>query len=194
MRQITAPIIAITLVLLSVFVPIGFIPGISGTLFRQFAVTISVAMLISAINALTLSPALCGVFLRPQHGPRRGIMGRIGRGIDRTRDGYANIVARLIRFSAVSLVIVAACGAGIFFLGARTPTGFLPDEDNQGAFFVAVQLPDAAQALPAPARSFSASRRSLGRSRQIKNVLAHRRLLVARRAAISPTLRSWSCG
>ena len=142
MSQITAPIIAITLVLLSVFVPIGFIPGISGTLFRQFAVTISVAMVISAINALTLSPALCGVFLR-HGGPRRGIMGRIGRGIDKARDGYASVVSRLIRVAVVSLLLVGAAGAGIFALGRLTPTGFLPDED-QGAFFVAVQLPDAA--------------------------------------------------
>ena len=74
MTEITAPIIAITLVLLLVFVPIAFIPGVSGTLFRQFAVTISVAMLISAINALTLSPALCAVFLR-HRGPKRGPMG-----------------------------------------------------------------------------------------------------------------------
>ena len=81
-RQITGPIIAITLVLLSVFVPVGFIPGVSGTLFRQFAVTISVAMLISAINALTLSPALCGVFLR-HHGRPRGPMGWMLGGIDR---------------------------------------------------------------------------------------------------------------
>ncbi len=73
MAQIAAPIIAITLVLLSVFVPVAFIPGISGTLFRQFAVTISAAMLISALNALTLSPALCAVFLRPHHGPRRAL-------------------------------------------------------------------------------------------------------------------------
>ena len=102
MAQITAPIIAITLVLLSVFVPIGFIPGISGTLFRQFAVTISVAMLISATNALTLSPALCGVFLRHE-GPRRGIMGRIGRGIDWVRDGYAGIVARLLRVGVIAI-------------------------------------------------------------------------------------------
>ena len=75
MREITAPIIAITLVLLSVFVPVAFIPGISGELFRQFAVTVSVSMFLSAINALTLSPALCGVLLRPHHGPRRGVMG-----------------------------------------------------------------------------------------------------------------------
>src|SRR3984885_9760086 len=74
MREITAPIIAITLVLLSVFVPVAFIPGISGELFRQFAVTVAIAMLLSAINALTLSPALCSILLRPQHGPRRGIM------------------------------------------------------------------------------------------------------------------------
>lgn len=142
MAQITAPIIAITLVLLSVFVPIAFIPGVSGTLFRQFAVTISVAVLISAINALTLSPALCGVFLR-HGGPKRGILGRIGRGIDRVRDGYAGIVTRLLRVSIVGVLLVLLCGGGIYALGLRTPTGFLPDED-QGAFFVAVQLPDGA--------------------------------------------------
>lgn len=142
MRQITAPIIAITLVLLSVFVPIGFIPGISGQLFRQFAVTISVAMVISAINALTLSPALCGVFLR-HSGPRRGIMGGIMRGIDHVRDGYAAVVTRLLRFAVLALVLVGAFAAGIWGAGLRTPTGFLPEED-QGAFFAAVQLPDGA--------------------------------------------------
>ena len=142
MGQITAPIVAITLVLLSVFVPIGFIPGISGTLFRQFAVTISVAMLISAINALTLSPALCGVFLR-HTGPKRGIMGRIMRGIDHVRDGYAYVVTRLLRFAALGILLVLVFGGGIYGLGLNTPTGFLPEED-QGAFFVAVQLPDGA--------------------------------------------------
>ena len=142
MGQITAPIIAITLVLLSVFVPIGFIPGISGTLFRQFAVTISIAMLISALNALTLSPALCGVFLR-HSGPKRGIMGGVMRGIDRVRDGYAAVVRRLLRVSAVALVALVAVAGGIYALSLRTPTGFLPEED-QGAFFVVVQLPDAA--------------------------------------------------
>src|SRR6478735_5706811 len=100
METITAPIIAITLVLLSVFVPLAFIPGISGTLFRQFAVTISVSMLLSAINALTLSPALCGVLLKAHHGPKRGIMGYVSRGIDRVRDGYATVVARLVRVAA----------------------------------------------------------------------------------------------
>jgi hydrophobe/amphiphile efflux-1 (HAE1) family protein len=142
MRQITAPIIAITLVLLSVFVPIGFIPGLSGTLFRQFAVTVSAAMLISAINALTLSPALCGVFLR-HGGPRRGVMGRVMRGIERAQNGYAWVVARLLRVALVSLVVVAGAFGCIYVLSGITPTGFLPEED-QGAFFVIVQLPDAA--------------------------------------------------
>jgi hydrophobe/amphiphile efflux-1 (HAE1) family protein len=142
MAQITAPIIAITLVLLSVFVPIAFIPGISGTLFRQFAVTISAAMVISALNALTLSPALCAVFLR-HTGPRRGIMGRVLGGIDWVRDRYAGVVHRLVRMAALSLVLVLVFAGGIFGISLLTPTGFLPEED-QGAFFIAVQLPDGA--------------------------------------------------
>ncbi len=142
MREITAPIVAITLVLLSVFVPLAFIPGLTGVLFRQCAVTISVAMLISAINALTLSPALCGIFLR-HTGPKRGIMGLVLRGIDRTRDGYAWIVRRLVRISIVSVVVIAGFAVAIYLAALRTPTGFLPEED-QGAFFVVVQLPDGA--------------------------------------------------
>jgi hydrophobe/amphiphile efflux-1 (HAE1) family protein len=142
MAQITAPIIAITLVLLSVFVPIAFIAGVSGTLFRQFAVTISAAMVISAINALTLSPALCALFLR-HTGPRRGIMGRVQGGINSVRDGYAGIVRRLVRVAAISVLIIALCGAGVFGLSRITPAGFLPEED-QGAFYVLVQLPDGA--------------------------------------------------
>jgi hydrophobe/amphiphile efflux-1 (HAE1) family protein len=142
MTQITAPIIAITLVLLSVFVPIAFIPGISGTLFRQFAVTISAAMIISALNALTLSPALCAVFLR-HTGPRRGIMGRVLGGIDWIRDGYAGGVRRLVRTAVLSIVLVLVFAGGIFGVSLLTPTGFLPEED-QGAFFISVQLPDGA--------------------------------------------------
>jgi hydrophobe/amphiphile efflux-1 (HAE1) family protein len=142
MRQITGPVIAISLVLLSVFVPVGFIPGVSGSLFRQFAVTISVAMLISATNALTLSPALCGVFLR-QHGPPRGPLRYVLVGIDRVRNGYAAVVLRLLRVSVLSVLLIALAGAGIWGLALRTPTGFLPEED-QGAFFVSVQLPDGA--------------------------------------------------
>ena len=109
MRQITGPVIAISLVLLSVFVPVGFIPGVSGTLFRQFAVTISVAMLISAINALTLSPALCGVFLR-HHGQPRGPIGWVLGGIDAVRNGYAAVVHRLLRVAILSVLVLIARG------------------------------------------------------------------------------------
>ncbi|ONG52449.1 RND transporter [Pseudoroseomonas deserti] len=142
MAQITGPIIAITLVLLSVFVPIGFIPGLSGELFRQFAVTISAAMVISAINALTLSPALCAVFLR-HSGPKKGIMAWVSRRIDNVRDGYAGLVRRLLRLGIVSIVLVGAFGFGAFTIATRIPAGFLPSED-QGAFIVAFQLPDGA--------------------------------------------------
>jgi hydrophobe/amphiphile efflux-1 (HAE1) family protein len=143
MESITAPIVAITMVLLSVFVPLAFIPGISGELFRQFAVTVSVGMLFSAINALTLSPALCAILLKPHHGPKTGVMGRVSAFIDAVRDGYGAIVARLVRLSALSLVLLGVIAFGIYGIGSRTPTGFLPQED-QGAFFVEMQLPDGA--------------------------------------------------
>jgi multidrug efflux pump len=142
MAEITAPIIAISLVLLSVFVPVAFIPGVSGTLFRQFAVTISVAMMISAVNALTLSPALCAVFLR-HRGERRGPMGFVLRRIDNVRNGYAAVVRRLVRVSILGSVLILICAAGVYLASLRTPTGFLPEED-QGAFFISVQLPDGA--------------------------------------------------
>ena len=139
MTEVTAPIIAITLVLLSVFIPVAFIAGISGVLFRQFAVTIIAAMLISAFNALTLSPALCALFLR-HSGPRRGLMGLIGRGIDGVRDGYALVVRKLLRFSVFAVVLVVAFGLGVGGMARVTPTSFLPEED-QGAFNIQVQLP-----------------------------------------------------
>jgi len=143
MKGITAPIIAITLVLLSVFVPVAFVPGISGVLFRQFAVTVAVSMFLSAVNALSLSPALCALLLRSRHGPRRGPIGALMRAIDWVRDRYGAAVARLVRVSVLSLVAVAAAFAGIYVLGKMTPTGFVPEED-QGALFVIVQLPDGA--------------------------------------------------
>src|SRR6266404_1031034 len=140
MAEITAPIIAITLVLLSVFVPIAFIPGISGELFRQFAVTVAVSMFLSAINALTLSPALCGVFLT--HGQKAsGPMRYVLRAIDRTRDGYVWVVRRFVRVAIVGTVVVAGTVAASALLFSRTPQSFLPDED-QGAIFATLRLPE----------------------------------------------------
>jgi hydrophobic/amphiphilic exporter-1 (mainly G- bacteria), HAE1 family len=143
MAEITAPIIAITLVLLSVFVPVAFIPGISGELFRQFAVAVSVSMVISAINALTLSPALCAVFLSAAHGPKRGLIGYVLRGIDKARDGYALAVHKMVRFSVFGLLALAAVIGGAGWLFKVTPSGFLPSED-QGAVFGEIQLPEGA--------------------------------------------------
>jgi multidrug efflux pump len=143
MAEITAPVIATTLVLLSVFVPVAFIPGISGELFRQFAVTVGVSMLLSAVNALTLSPALSAILLRPHRGPRRGVMGHVMRSIDWVRDGYGAWVARLVRFSVIGLAMVAVAGFGVVALSRMTSTGFLP-EDDQGALFVVIQLPGGA--------------------------------------------------
>jgi HAE1 family hydrophobic/amphiphilic exporter-1 len=142
MGQITGPIIAITLVLLSVFLPVAFIPGITGQLFQQFAAVVAFSMLISATNALTLSPALCAILLKPS-GHRRGPMRYVMGGIDRVRDGYAYIVARLVRFAVLVLVLIAGFGFATGWLFTVTPTGFLPEED-QGAFMVEVQLPPGA--------------------------------------------------
>ncbi|MEM1274887.1 MAG: multidrug efflux RND transporter permease subunit [Pseudomonadota bacterium] len=141
MTEITAPIVAITLVLLSVFVPTAFVPGITGTMFQQFAVAVSFAMLISAINALTLSPALCVLLLRKHTGPKKGPLAWISRRIDDTRDGYVFVMSRITRRAILGLGLlgIAMFGAGALFKAA--PSGFLPVED-QGAYFVEVVLPD----------------------------------------------------
>ena len=142
MGQITGPILAITMVLLSVFVPVAFIPGISGQLFRQFAVAVSVSMLISALNALTLSPALCSVLLvrgQVSKGPMRHVLGAI----DRVRDGYVSVVRRLARIAIVGIVVVVGVLGLSAVLFSRTPQSFLPEED-QGALFAALRLPEGA--------------------------------------------------
>jgi hydrophobe/amphiphile efflux-1 (HAE1) family protein len=142
MSQVTAPIIAITLVLLSVFVPTAFIPGITGRLYQQFAIAVSVSMLISAMNALSLSPALCALLLR-HRGRRRGLIAFFQRTIDRSRDGYSAIVRPLARRALITAALVVGFALGAGWLAKVVPTGFLPEED-QGAFFAEIQLPDAA--------------------------------------------------
>src|SRR5216684_2562260 len=135
-------IVVVTLVLLSVFVPVAFIPGISGQLFRQFAVAVSTSMLISAVNALTLSPALCAVLLK-RGGTRRGPMRYVLGAIDRVRDGYVSVVRRLVHVAVFGLVAIAAVAVARLGLFKATPQGFLPAED-QGAFFAALRLPEGA--------------------------------------------------
>ncbi|MCV3736955.1 multidrug efflux RND transporter permease subunit [Rhizobium sp. TRM96647] len=143
MGEITGAIVAITLVLLSVFVPVAFIPGLSGQLFQQFAVAVSVSMVLSAINALTLSPALCAILLKPHHGPKRGILGYISRGIDKGRDGYAFVAGHVARRVVIGLVLLAVAAASAGWLFRVVPTGFLPAED-QGAYFTEIRLPEGA--------------------------------------------------
>jgi hydrophobe/amphiphile efflux-1 (HAE1) family protein len=142
MGQITGPIIAITLVLLSVFVPTAFIPGITGQLYKQFAVAVSVSMLISAVNALTLSPALCALLLKRRAAPK-GPMKVLQGGIDGTRNLYVRMVRPLVRRSLLTLLIIVAFAGATGWLAKTVPTGFLP-LDDQGAFMGEVQLPDAA--------------------------------------------------
>ena len=142
MAEITGPILAITFVLLSVFVPVAFIPGISGQLFRQFAVAVSVSMLISALNALTLSPALCGVLLK--RGQRsRGVITYVLGAIEKTRSAYVAAIRRLARVSMVAVAVVAGVLAVSVLIFYVTPQSFLPDED-QGAIFAALRLPEGA--------------------------------------------------
>ena len=142
MAQITGPIIAITLVLLSVFVPVAFIPGIVGKLYQQFAVAVSVSMLISAVNALTLSPALCALLLR--HGPPPGrVVRAMQGGIDRMQRGYAGVVGRLAPRMLATVAAVGLAVVLIWWFGRIVPAGFLPEED-QGAVLVEAQLPEGA--------------------------------------------------
>lgn len=144
MSEISGAVVATTLVLLSVFVPVAFIPGISGMLFQQFAVAVAVSTAISSINALTLSPALCAILLkRRDPGASRGVLGWISDKIDRARDGYARIAGAIARRSLLGggLLVASVIGAGALF--NAVPTGFLPSED-QGAFFAEVRLPEGA--------------------------------------------------
>jgi len=146
MKEITGPVIGVALVLASVFVPTAFIPGITGRLYQQFAVTIAVSVMISAFNALTLSPALCALLLRRRE-ENRGLAGKFfawfNHVFGRATDAYVRLAALFIRRSRIALVLLVAFAAGAFLFAKGIPTGFLPDED-QGFFYVNVQLPNAA--------------------------------------------------
>lgn len=143
LKQIAGPVIATTVVLLAVFVPIAVLPGITGALYRQFAVTLSAAVVLSSINALTLTPALCATLLKPRPEKPARIFHLFNQGLDSVRDKYVKTAAGLSKHALTSvatvLVITGSCVWGYNSL----PKSFLPDED-QGYFFVNVQLPDGA--------------------------------------------------
>ena len=146
MEEISGPVVGIALVLSAVFIPTAFIPGITGRLYQQFAVTIAVSVILSAFNALTLSPALAALLLRPRQeskGLLRRFFDRFNRVFERATDGYVRLSGALIRKATVVLVMLAVFLAAAGFFSGRVPSSFLPDED-QGYFFINLQLPDAA--------------------------------------------------
>jgi HAE1 family hydrophobic/amphiphilic exporter-1 len=146
MEELSGPVIGIALVLSSVFVPTAFIPGITGRLYQQFAVTIAISVVLSAFNALTLSPALAAVLLRPKK-ESRGLLRKFfdwfNRVFGRATEGYVRWSGGLIRKGDVALLALVGFGIAAGFFGSRLPSSFLPDED-QGYIFVNMQLPNAA--------------------------------------------------
>src|SRR3981081_400771 len=148
MEELSGPVVGIALVLASVFVPTAFIPGITGKLYQQFALTIAISVILSAFNALTLSPALAGLLLRPQSEEsshrRRGPLGKFfdafNRYWQRSTDGFVRWSHAVIRKGGLVMVLLVLFGLGAFFFGNRLPSSFMPDED-QGYLYVSMQLP-----------------------------------------------------
>jgi HAE1 family hydrophobic/amphiphilic exporter-1 len=147
MEEVSGPVIAIAVILAAVFIPTAFIPGITGRLYQQFALTIAISVMISAFNALSLSPALCALLLRPKGkdalvGPLGRFYAWFNRGFARVQHGYVNLSRGLIHKSAISFLVLLCFAAVAVFLNTRLPTAFLPEED-QGYVYVSLQLPNA---------------------------------------------------
>ncbi|WP_419903037.1 efflux RND transporter permease subunit [Kiloniella sp.] len=143
MKEVTGPVVATTLVLVAIFVPVSFMPGITGELYKQFSITICAAVILSSVNALTLSPALCGLLLKPSTAEPRGPLKFFANLVDKTRNGYTRVAALMIRRTLLSVAVFAIFIAATGYMFTTVPTGFLPMEDK-GVFFANVQLPDGA--------------------------------------------------
>jgi len=148
MDQVSAPVVAIACILAAVFIPVAFLGGISGQIYRQFALTIAASVLLSAFSALSLSPALCALLLRPRRnrksrGPLAAFFELFNRAFAWATDGYLACVGILIRRCGLALLALGVFWVAGGWLFKTLPAGFLPDED-QGAFFVSVHLPDGA--------------------------------------------------
>jgi HAE1 family hydrophobic/amphiphilic exporter-1 len=146
MEEISGPVVGIALVLSAVFIPTAFIPGITGRLYQQFAVTIAISVILSAFNALTLSPALSALLLRPRTasgGLLKKAFGAFNRGFASVTNAYVGLCGAFIRKSAIALILLVVFGAAAGFFGSRIPSSFLPDED-QGYLYINLQLPNAA--------------------------------------------------
>jgi len=146
MEEISGPVIGIALVLSAVFIPTAFIPGITGRLYQQFAVTIAISVILSAFNALSLSPALAGLLLKPRvksQGLLAKFFGWFNSAFARATDGYVRVSAALLHKSVLALTLLVAFGVAGVWIGGKVPGSFVPDED-QGFFYLNVQLPNAA--------------------------------------------------
>src|ERR1700730_8886100 len=169
MEELSGPVVGIALVLASVFVPTAFIPGITGRLYQQFALTIAISVILSAFNALTLSPALAGLLLRPKseegthkhRGPLGKFFDAFNRYWERSTNGFVRWSHAVIRKGALVMMLLVLFGLGAFFFGNRLPSSFMPDED-QGYLYVSMQLPIAAS-----------MQRTSEAGRQVENVLAN---------------------
>jgi multidrug efflux pump len=146
MEEVSGPVVAIALILSAVFIPTAFIPGITGRLYQQFAITIAISVIFSAFNALSLSPALAALLLKPKkesRGPLGAFFRWFNRVFGRATDGYVSLCGTLIRKAAFSMLLLLGVAVGAGWFGSRLPQSFLPDED-QGYVFAGLQLPDAA--------------------------------------------------
>jgi multidrug efflux pump len=143
MTEIAGALISIVLVLVAVFMPVAFLGGVTGTLYKQFAITISIAMVISGIMALTLSPALAAIIIKGHHGEKKGFFRWFENSFASITRGYVRVVGAVIRAWPISLLVFGAVIFGILTLFRILPSSFVPDED-QGYFFVVAQAPDAA--------------------------------------------------
>ncbi len=146
MEEVSGPVVAIALILSAVFIPTAFIPGITGRLYQQFAITIAISVIFSAFNALSLSPALAALMLRPKkesRGPLAAFFRWFNRMFGRATDGYVSLCGTLIRKAAFSMLLLLGVAVMAGWFGSRLPQSFLPDED-QGYVFAGLQLPDAA--------------------------------------------------
>lgn len=143
MSELEGPIVGEVLVLMSVFIPTAFISGITGELYKQFALTIAVSTAFSGFNALTFTPAMCALFLRPTKQPRFFLYRWFNKGFDTTRNGYDSVVGKMLRHPALSIVVFLALCFAAFWGFIKWPTSYVPEED-QGYFMTSVQLPEGA--------------------------------------------------
>ena len=148
MKEVSAPVIGIALILSAVFLPVAFIPGLTGRMYQQFALTIAISVLLSAFSALSLSPALASLLLKPatpgkKKGPLQAFYRGFNKVFDVTTGGYVAVAKLLVRRASVTILLVGLVGAGAGFFASHVPAGFVPDED-QGIMGVALQLPPGA--------------------------------------------------